>query len=227
MSNVTISQQTVDVLKSFEAINKSIMFREGKLLNTRSIGQNIIAEYECNEEFPRTFAVYELSQFLQGLSLFDTPSLKFDNGDFVTIRSQKGNRSAKYFFSDPSIVEEASPSQRLRFPEEDVVMEFRITESDLASLYRASGVYDLEDLSIEKDGDGIKITVFDYENETNNTYSLVVPGVCSTDQSAHMKIESIPIMKGDYDVSITDGLITRWKHTSIDLVYYIATEENE
>lgn len=225
MSNIIdITTQTVDVLKSFEGINKSIMFRQGKMINTRSIGQNIIAEYVCDEEFPQTFAVYELSQFLSGLSLFDTPSLKFDNDDFVTIRSQKGNRNAKYFFSDPSIVEESSPERRLRFPEEDVVMEFKITESDLASLHRASGVYDLDDIKMETSPDGIVITVFDSENETNNTYSITVPGQFSSDFCVFMKIASLHMMKGDYHVSITDESITKWKHNNLDLVYYISTE---
>lgn len=229
MSTVNVTPQTIEVLKNFENVNKSIMVRKGNLLNSRSIGQNIIAEYECEEEFPQTFAVYELSQFLNGLMLFEkAPALEFANDEFVKIRSQTGKRSAKYFFSDPAIVEEASPGQRVRFPEEDVVMEFRITSADLTSIYKASGIYELTNVKIQSDSDGVTLTAFDPENETNNTYSLSLSGSSSAETSVNMAIENIRPMPGDYDVSITDGVITRWKHTTLDLVYYIAVEpDNE
>jgi len=221
-----MSRQTIDVLKSFEVINKSIMVREGKLLNTQSLGGNIIAEFSCEEEFPQTFAVYELAQFLNGLSMFEnSPSLRFGNPDYVTIFS--GNRSAKYFFSDVSFVENSSPPRRVKFPEEDVVMEFKLTQSDLESLFKAAGVYKINDLNVGVVDNEIQITLFDGDNDTNNTYSLVVPGTFSCESSVRFNIKHLIGMKGDYDVSITDGLITRWKHTSIDLVYYIATEDDE
>lgn len=225
MSTVNVTPQTIEVLKNFENVNKSIMVREGNLLNSRSVGQNIIAEYECEEEFPQTFAVYELSQFLNGLTLFEkTPALEFSNNEFVNIRSQTGKRSAKYFFSDPSIVEEASPEKRVKFPEEDVVMEFRITSADLVSIYKASAIYELTNVKIESNSGGVTLTTFDPENETNNTYSLSLAGNSTTDISVNMAIENIRPMPGDYDVSITDGVITRWKHTTLNLVYYIAIE---
>jgi hypothetical protein len=227
-NKVTMSAQTVDVLRSFEGINRSIMFRRGQFLNTSILGQNIIAEYECEEEFPQTFAIYELGQFLKGLSLFEKPSLQFDNNEYVTIRSEQGRRSAKYFFSDPSMVEEASPDRKLQFPEEDVVVDFRLTEEDLRGLWRAAGVYELNDVSIEasEDTQQATITVWDVENETNNTVSIVVNANVSTDYKAHLKVDAIQtIMQGNYDVSITDGYITRWKNNSIDLVYYISTED--
>lgn len=223
-----MTAQTTDVLRSFETINKSIMFRGGQLLNSRSLGGNIIAEYQCEENFPKPYAVYDLGQFLKGLSLFDSPFLNFNDDNFVVIRNQKGGRSAKYFFSDPSIVESASPNRRLNFPEESVVIEFRITESDLQSLWRAAGVYELEDLLIESSDNTVVISLFDSENETNNTYSITLDAQVSCEHKCHMKVENLyTLMKGSYDVSITDGIVTRWKNTNLDLVYYISTEDDE
>lgn len=230
MSSVNVSAQTIDVLKSFEEVNKSIMFRKGNLINSRSLGSNIVAEYQCEEEFPEDFPVYELSRFLSGLALFESPSLWFNSEEYVTIRNSRGNRSGRYFYSDPSIVEDASPERRVKFPEETVVMQFKISNSDLDSLLRARTIYDINDLRIEGSDSGISITLFDSDNETNNTFRLDLPGSSSTDQIALMKINNIlaaKSVKGDYDVSITDNLITRWKHTTLDLVYYIATEEDE
>ena len=99
---VTLSKTTLDVLKNFATINSSIVFRAGNTLRTISNAENILAKYTSEESFPTDFAIYDLGQFLSGISLFDNPQLDFTSGDFVTIRG--GGRSAKYYFSDPETV---------------------------------------------------------------------------------------------------------------------------
>ena len=223
--NIDVTQQSISVLKNFSTINSSIMIREGSLLNTQSLGENIIAEYDCDEEFPQDFAVYELNQFLAGLSLFDTPTLDFQNDSYVTIKNTTARRSAKFFFSDEEMVKGASLPSKIRFPEQNVTAEFRITQKDLDSLSKAGSIYDLEDLKVEVTEDGNStVTLVDLENETNNTYSLHLQATCSQDTTVHFKVENIRLLPGDYDISLTDMAITRWKHCNLPLVYYIGIE---
>ena len=101
MSKVILSKQTREILKNFCTINSSILIREGSVLKTISVGQNAIAEYKCEESFPQTFGIYDLNQFLSGLSLFDDATLDFDNQNYVTIRGN--DSSVKYYFSNPEI----------------------------------------------------------------------------------------------------------------------------
>ena len=120
MSKVTLSKNTLDVLKNFSTINGSIMIREGNVLKTISVGENMIAQYTSPEVFPKTCGIYDLAQFLLGLSLFEDPGLNFDNDEYVTIRG--GRRSAKYYFSDPEITLKSAPDRDVKFPGAD--MEF-------------------------------------------------------------------------------------------------------
>jgi hypothetical protein len=120
MGKVIISQQTMMVLKNFATINSSILIREGNQLSTISVGENAIAQYQCQETFPRTFGIYDLNQFLAGLSLFDDPVLEFDNETYVNIRSR--NKTARYYFSSPEITLKAAPERQVNFPGAD--MEF-------------------------------------------------------------------------------------------------------
>ena len=86
MSKVTLSSKTLNVLKNFSTINSSIVFRKGSTVRTISNAENILAKFTGEEIFPVDFAIYDLSQFLSGISLFNDPQLEFTSGDFVSIR---------------------------------------------------------------------------------------------------------------------------------------------
>ena len=64
-----LSESTVNLLKNFSSINQSILFKEGTKLRTISVMKNILVEANVAEEFPRDFGIYDLNQFLNGLSL--------------------------------------------------------------------------------------------------------------------------------------------------------------
>ena len=64
-----LSDSTVNILKNFSNINQSLLFKEGKKLRTISVMKNILAEVEVTEDFPKDFGIYDLNQFLNGLSL--------------------------------------------------------------------------------------------------------------------------------------------------------------
>ncbi|BCU93848.1 MAG: hypothetical protein CM15mV3_1340 [Caudoviricetes sp.] len=74
-----------------------------------SNAENILAKFTGEEVFPSDFAIYDLSQFLSGISLFNDPQLEFTSSDFVSIRG--GRQSAKYYFSDPEITLKSAPEK--------------------------------------------------------------------------------------------------------------------
>jgi hypothetical protein len=65
-----VSERTTNLLKNYANINQSIEFREGNVLKTVSPLNTILASVETEEEFPRTFPIYELNRFLGTLLLF-------------------------------------------------------------------------------------------------------------------------------------------------------------
>ena len=97
-----LSESTVNLLKNFSSINQSILFKEGNKLRSISVMKNILAEATISEEFPKDFGIYDLNQFLNGLSLHNSPELDFENNQFVVIK--EGKMRSKYFFADASVI---------------------------------------------------------------------------------------------------------------------------
>ena len=64
-----LSDSTLSLLKNFSTINQSILFKQGNRLRTMSVMKNILAEATIDEELPKDFGIYDLSQFLNGLEL--------------------------------------------------------------------------------------------------------------------------------------------------------------
>ena len=222
MSKVILSKKTLDVLKNFSTINSSIVFRKGSTVRTISNAENILAKFTGEEIFPVDFAIYDLSQFLSGISLFNDPQLEFTTGDFVSIRG--GRQSAKYYFSDPEITLKSAPEKNVNFPGADV--QFTLTGDDLIALQKASAVYSLPDLTFqsEEGSNEIKLILRDKENDTSNTYEQTISGCCTGSYSLDVKIENIRVLPGDYAVKISQHLISEWTSENVDLTYYIALE---
>jgi hypothetical protein len=222
MSKVILSKKTLDVLKNFSTINSSIVFRKGSTVRTISNAENILAKFTGDEIFPVDFAIYDLSQFLSGISLFNDPQLEFTSGDFVSIRG--GRQSAKYYFSDPEITLKSAPEKNVKFPGAD--LQFSITGDDLIALQKASAVYGLPDLTFQSEEglDTIKLILRDKENDTSNTYDLSVAGCCTGTFSLDVKIDNIRVLPGDYSIKVSKALISEWTNQNVDLTYYIALE---
>ena len=231
MSKVILSEKTLDVLKNFSTINSSIVFRTGSTVRTISNAENILAKFTSEEVFPTDFAIYDLSQFLGGITLFTDPQLEFTSNDFVSIRG--GRTSAKYYFSDPEITLKSAPEKNVKFPGAD--LQFNLSGEELIQLQKASAVYGLPDLTFQsvEGEDTIKLILRDKENDTSNTYDLTVAGCSTGTYSLDVKIENIRVLgkssnatAGDYTVKVSKHLISEWTNNDVELTYYIALEPN-
>lgn len=219
MSTVALSQTTLNILKNFATINNGIIIKKGNTLRTISNAENILAAANVEESFPQTFAIYDLNQFLGGLSLFDNPSLVFDNADYVTIKD--GRSRVKYYFSDPEITLKTAPDKTVKYPGSDI--QFTLSASDIAAIQKATGIYKLPDLNISSDEE-IVLSVRDNEVSTSNTYDIIVPGTFEGTHSLDLKVENIRLLQGDYMVGVSKHHISEWKHLNLDVTYYIALE---
>ena len=66
--SMKLSDQTISVLKNFSNINQSIVFKNRQKLRTISVMKKTLAEATITEEFSKDFGIYDLNQFLNGLS---------------------------------------------------------------------------------------------------------------------------------------------------------------
>ena len=213
-----LSDKTISVLKNFSSINQSILFKEGNKLRTISVMKNILAEATISEEFVRDFGVYDLNQFLNGMSLHQSPELDFQNEGYVVIR--EGKMRSKYFFADPSVIV-SPPEKEIALPTEDVCFELNTQELD--KLLKAASVYQLPDISAVGDAGVVKLVVWDKKNDTSNDFSIIV-GETDSEFSFNFKVENIKIIPGRYDVVVSNKLLSKFTSKDRNLCYYIALE---
>jgi len=213
-----LSDNALAILKNFAGINNSILVKEGNKLRTISVAKNILAEAEIKEEFPRDFAIYDLNQFLNGLSLHQDPDLDFQQDTYLSIK--EGKRRVKYFFADPNVIV-APPEKDITLPTQDVC--FQMDSVTLEKLVKAAAVYQLPDLSAIGESGVIKLVVRDKKNDTSNEYAIVV-GETDKEFEFNFKVENIKIIPGAYDVIVSSKLLSQFTNTQHNLKYYIALE---
>ena len=213
-----LSDNTLTILKNFAGINNSILVKQGTKLRTISVAKNILAEAEIKEDFPRDFAVYDLNQFLNGLSLHQYPDLDFTEASYLSIR--EGKRRVKYFYADPNVIC-APPEKEITLPSKDVT--FQLDTTSLEKLLKAAAVYQLPDFSAIGEAGVIKLVVRDKKNDTSNEYAIVV-GESDKEFCFNFKVENIKIIPGAYDVVVSSKLLSQFTNTQYNLKYYIALE---
>lgn len=213
-----LSAETLLILKNFASINQSIYFRKGNKIRTMTLARNVLAEAKIQEELKSDFAIYDLNQFISALSLHDNPTLDFSNESYVSFID--GARRAKYFFADPAVII-YPPNKELVFPSEDI--SFSLDKNDLDKLSRASGTYQLFDLSVIGADNEIKLVIRDKNNPSSNEFSTVVG---ETDQEfiVNYRMENMKIISGTYDVSVSRKLTSRFINVDKPVTYYIAPE---
>ena len=216
--NMKLSDKTLSVLKNFSSINQSILFKKGNKLRTISVMKNILAEATVTEEFAKDFGVYDLNQFLNGMSLHKSPELDFGNDGYVVIR--EGKMRSKYFFADPNVIV-TPPDKSIQLPSEDVC--FELSTEQLDKLLKAAAVYQLPDLSAVGENGVVKLVVRDKKNDTSNDFAIVV-GDTDAEFSFNFKVENIKVLPGTYEVVVSQKLLSRFTSKNHDLTYYIALE---
>ena len=213
-----LSESTVGLLKNFSSINQSILFKQGSKLRSISVMKNILVEANVAEEFPKDFGIYDLNQFLNGLSLHSSPDLDFERDQYVVIK--EGKSRSKYFFADPSVIV-APPEKEITLPSEDVC--FELTSQQLEKLKKAASVYQLPDVSAIGENGVIKLVSRDKKNDTSNDFSIIV-GETDTEFVFNFKEENLKIIPGNYNVVVSSKLLSRFSNQNIDVRYYIAME---
>ena len=213
-----LSKSTLDILKNFSNINQSICFKEGNELSTLSIQKNILSRAVVTEEFPRSFAIYDLSEFLSGLTLFEDPEFNFDNDNFVIVRDRRN--TSRYFFADPSTIVQP-PENRVELPSKDVC--FTVPWSDISNIIKAAAIYQIEDLAVVGENGVVKLVVRDKKNDTSNDYAVVV-GETQGNFVFNFKVENIKVIPGSYDVIVSSKNLSKFTCREHDLTYYIALE---
>tara|TARA_B100000287_G_scaffold200629_1_gene189450 strand:+ start:12680 stop:13333 length:654 start_codon:yes stop_codon:yes gene_type:complete len=213
-----ISRETIDILKNFSSINKSIVIKPGSTIKTLSVNKNILAEASVEENIDSQISIYDLSSFLGCLSLFDQPQFDTSNSQYLSVSDSTGKSKTKFFYADPDVIVQP-PDQDITLPSEDVT--FTLTPENLNSLQRAAAVYQVPDLCLYGRDGKMRLCVTDKKNDTSNTYSVEV-GETDKDYCYCFKIENLKLVPCEYQVTISDANVALFQGDNVK--YWIALE---
>lgn len=217
-----LNETTINFLKNFASIQPNIVIEKGSVLKTMAEARNVLAYATIEQEFPETFGIYDLNEFLGVMNLVDEPVLRFMDGS-VEISNSAGTTKIKYFYSDPQML--TSPTKELVMPEAEV--EFKLEPSTLDRIRRASATLGHDKLTIEPCGGSIRLTVVDTNDVTSNSMSVEVPGSYQNDKFKFViSIPNIKIIPGSYDVKVSSKLISKFESRESNLDYFIALEKS-
>jgi|TARA_R110000822_G_scaffold310170_1_gene441715 hypothetical protein len=216
-----LSKTTIEVLRNFSTINSSIVVQPGKVLKTMAEARNILADAFIDEEFPQTFGIYDLNEFLNVLGLLDGPRLKFTEA-YVLIGDSTGRSRVKYYFSDPEIL--TTPTKDIEMPEASV--EFTIDAITLAKIQKASSLLGHSEVCVSVVDNVLNLSVVDAENVTGNVFSIDVDGTFTDDKfKCYILTDNIKVVPGNYDVQLSSKLISKFTNKERSLNYFIACEK--
>jgi hypothetical protein len=214
------SKETTSLLKNFASINGNFAIRKGSQLRTISPQRNVFASVTVPEVFDEDFYIYDLSQFLGVLSLFEDPEITFSS-TVATIK--EGKNSIKYYAADKSVLM-LPPEKDVKFPAADA--EFTLTAEQLTAIQKTSSVLSAPDLSIIGDGKTISLRVSDLKNSSTNNYEVEI-GETDAEFVANISISNLKMINQSYTISLSSKKLSKWVATSgSDMTVYVALENS-
>jgi len=218
-----ISKRTLDILKNFSTINQNILLKEGNVIDTVSICQNIIAKAVVEENFPVECGIYNLNSFLSVISLFDDPSFEF--GDKSVHISDKNSHVTYVYANTKNIV---SFNKKIKLP--DQLVSFKLDEGNLQKVLKASDSMELPDIVVTGNGEVVKLVCVDRKNPSSNNYSIELTSKTDKEFNYVFKREYLKLMNGSYTIDVhaldEKKAMGHFKHMN-DLSYYIMVNYEE
>ena len=220
---ITISKQTLDILKNFSSISNGIAFKEGQPLKAHSPQNDLFAIAKVDEKFP-THAIYEMSKLLAVLGTFKDPTLDYGE-KMVTIKS--GNAKLDYYYAFEGLIKYNEKNPKLIDP----VYQFKMSAAQLSQTMTIASQLRHNEMQFKVvDGKCVvrAVTSVNKKVDETNAFSLEIGDAVDVEFDCSVKIDNVAkLLDGDYSVSIyiagNTGMV-QFKHDTIDLQYYVAMQ---
>jgi hypothetical protein len=218
-----LSDLTLSILKNFSTINKGIVIREGKQLRTISVNKAVLAEATVAEEFPRELGIYDLTKFLNALSLHENPELTFQE-QYIALGAQGGRARTRLRYTETKLINQP-PNKSLNVPSFDV--EFALSQDDLAWINKIGSILGCPNVVVSNEDGKITVSAADVKGEVVDDSSLTV-GDCAdpTPFKFAIKVDNLLLIPGSYKVQLTSQGIAKFTNQNIPLHYFVAVEKS-
>ena len=221
LTAMKLSKNTTNILKNFSTINSNILVEPGNVIKTISPVKNVMAQATVSETFDCQFGIWDLNKLLGTISLFDDPEFYFED-NHVTIVGSNGTK-VTYYYSEPKLL--TTINKTITMPE--TVVSFELKNDDFLELQKAASVLQLPDLCLRSSGTAIELVALDKKDSTSNNYSVEV-GINHDDDDFefYFKVENLKLLPGDYDVEVTEKVVSKFTNQDTSLCYWIALESD-
>lgn len=226
-----LTKNTIAILKNFSKINDSIIIENGDKIRTMAISEDLYAEAQIDSVFPRSFGIYDLSEFLRGVQMFDSPQLEFsDDSEYVLISedSDRGETpTTKYQFSDLQILRNTVKLPQNSAQINDPLVEFYLDYENIKKLKDACLIYGLSDISIVGCDGRIELQVRDSKNPQSHTFyiNLNESNIVNIDCDFHVNIDSTKLQFLDYSYVVKlNNIGAQFESSDAGVKYLLALE---
>ena len=209
------SNDTLNVLKSFTAINKSILLTEGNVIKTITPEKTLIAIAEVPDTMPSQACVYDLSRFLSILSLHSNPDVEFHDKYFIIT---EGKQRTRYAFADISMIH-TPPEKEIQITDADV--EVAVSWEDIQSVVKAAGVLQFSEVAFVGQDGKCYLKAIDSSSERADDYGVEI-GVTPDTFKIIIKTDNLKLLPQDYKVTLSSKGISEFKGN--EATYYVAID---
>ena len=216
-----ISSQTLQVLKNFASINPNLLVKPGSVLSTISTNKNIFAKATVTEQFPVSFAIYDMQQFLGVISIFDDPDFTFV---FNSVIVSSEGRSVEYVYANQEMVVAPSEGVAEKIAVKDPEITFDLTAQGLNEVIKATAILQLDKINVVSKNGVVSVVVADPKNPSSNKFSLKVNGTSTADLAMAFAAENLKLIAGDYKVNISSNGVSSFKNDKLNLEYFVAAD---
>lgn len=222
-----MTESTTRILKNFAAISPSVILQEGTTQRTVSSTKSVLAIADFKDAWPKTTPIYALPDLLANLSAYQSPTLTFDDTQFV-IRSANSPSHVEYPYSAESVIAKV-PQKDFDLTNPQAV--FTLPDTALAEIKKFAAINTLPVVSIVADGSDKTIVVkpYDDKNASSRVYSYPVSAasiatieptckVKVTIRTEHLNL----ILDGAYTVTLGAWNYIYLQHQTEKLSYFMA-----
>lgn len=219
-----LTKQTIAVLKNFSQIHNSIFIDEKNCIKTTNDSSSIVGIYDTEEKFEKKFGIYDLSEFLGVVGLFNSSiAIEFDENRLLLTDDTK--KKVQYIYGDEDLIQNKCKASKSYKKFDKFNAEFEIKKDEIKSIISAARTMNLDGMKISiKKGKG-HISVFNIEQITNNNYKLPIKG--KGDCDINLRVENLDMILDDYLVKVNDEVLCKWVNKNMPLIYIIIKDENE
>lgn len=209
MNKMHVSKELINVLSNASKVRTAINFGEGNEVRTKDSSGTFNAIYTVDETFPKPFCVYDLSNFISVLRLFEKPVIEFhDNNMVITDESGRGRISYAY---TKEILIDIHCNYGTKISLDNKIATFTLSNKDYTALNTAASLFDVKDIRIAKNDDNSVLleatTTVGLKASSDNKYSVSIDStVVDTDKFNTLNIALqkgyLKLIPDDYTVSI-------------------------